>query len=157
MSTDSSPASLNAGRAPVVMIEPTTPSLDVQIIQAENAVLQRDRQVRDALLTVGARARDAGSRVGVVLAVTAGTAVVGWLLLRNRAAPATVAAVAPQVKRRASLALVRAAAFVWPLLPLSVKSRASSAMVGSVLRGAGPLLARSGKARQPGDWPARER
>ncbi len=66
MSTDSSPASLNAGRAPVVLIEPTTPSLEVQIIQAENAVLQRDRQVRDSLLTVGTSARDAGSKIGVI-------------------------------------------------------------------------------------------
>lgn len=157
MSTDSSAASLNAGRAPVVLIEPTTPSLDVQIIQAENAVLQRDRQVRDAMLTVGTRARDVGSRIGVVLAVTAGTAAVGWLVLRKRAAPAAVAAVAPQVKRRASLALVRAVAFLWPLLPLSVKSRVSSAMVGSVLRGAAPLLGRASDVRDPSRRSPRER
>lgn len=142
----------------MVLIEPTTPSLDVQIIQAENAVLQRDRQVRDALLTVGTSARDAGSRIGVVLAVTAGTAAVGWFLLRKRAAPTAVAAVVPQVKRGASLALVRAVAFLWPLLPLSLKSRASSAVVSSVLRGAGPLLGRAGRLRDDaGRRSARER
>lgn len=147
MSTDSSTASLNAGRAPVVLVEAAAPSLDVQIIQAENAVLQRDRQVRDSLVTLGTKARDAGSRLGTAVAIAAATAAVGWLLLRHRAAPAAVTAVAPRVKRRASLALVRGAAFLWPLLPLSLKTRASSAMVRSVLR-AGPLLARSEKAQR---------
>lgn len=133
MNSDATPADLNEGRAPVMVVEAKTPSLDVQILQAENAVLQRDRQVRESLLTVGSRARETGARVGMVLAVTAATAAVAWLLLRHRAAPMAAAA-APQVKRRASLALVRGAAFLWPLLPLSVKSRASSALVDSVLR-----------------------
>lgn len=146
MSVDSSTAALNAGRAPpVVVIKPPPASLEVQIIEAENAILRRDRQVRENLVVVATRARDVGSRVGVALAIAAGSVALGWLLLRHRAAPAAVASVAPHVRRRASLALVRAAAFLWPLLPLSLKSRASSALVGSVLR-AGPLLA---KRRDP--------
>lgn len=153
MSADTTPASLNDGRAPVVVIQPQLPSLDVQILQAENAVLQRDRQVRDSLVTVGRRARETGSHVGMALAVTAATAAVAWLLLRQRAVPIAAAA-APGVKRRASLALVRGAAFLWPLLPVSVKSRVSGALVDSVLRST-PLLGRAERKsraeRRPGE------
>ena len=142
MSADSSATSLNRGSAPVVVIEPPPPALDLQILAAEQAVMQRDREVRDNLIAVGTIVRDQGSKWGIRLAIGGATLLAAWLLTRHRVAPAVVATIGPKARRRASLAVVRSAALFWPLLPLSVKSRASNLLVRSVFK-TGPSWVRT--------------
>ena len=147
MSDDSSAASLNRGSAPVVVIEPPLPPLDVQILKAERAVLERDRQVRDSLIAVATQARDQGSKWAVGIAIAGGALVVVWLMTRHRIAP-VAATVGPKVRRRGNLAIARSAALLWPLLPWSVKSRASDLLVRSVFKAVPRWLGnRSAKAR----------
>lgn len=149
MSNDSSsPEALNRGSAPVVVAEPPALSLDMQILAAESAVMQRDEGVREGLVAIGRKSAAVGTSVGIALAVGAGGLALGWLATRQRATPAVKREV-PQVRRRASLALVKGAAWLWPLLPLALKSRLSDAVLRSVLRVAQPSLpAPRGRSRE---------
>lgn len=148
MSSDSSsPEALNKGSAPVVVAQPPSLSLDGQILAAEAAVMQRDRGVREGLVAIGQKSAAVGTGLGIALVVGAGGLALGWLATRQRAAPALKRAV-PQVRRRASLALVRGAAWLWPLLPLALKSRLSDTVLRSLLKVAKPpLLGSRVKAR----------
>ena len=148
MSNDSaSPEALNKGSAPVVVAQPPSLSLDVQILAAEAAVMQRDRGVREGLVAIGQKSAAVATGVGIALVVGAGGLALGWLATRQRAAPALQRSV-PQVRRRASLALVRGAAWLWPLLPLALKSRLSDTVLHSVLKMTKlPLLGSRGRAK----------
>lgn len=127
---------------PVVVIEPAKIDLDAQILEAERRVVARDHRVRHNLQVIGGRAKASLSMAGIATAAAAGVVGAVWLVGRGARRIPAVQAVAPKVKRRASFGLVRAVAFLWPLLPFSVKTRASSALVRSVFSMGSPLLKR---------------
>lgn len=149
MSADSSSvAALNRGSAPVAVVKAAEPSLDVQILQAESAVMERDRRVRDTLIAVGSTTKEEGSKWAMRLLLAGGTVAAVWLLSRHAVAP-VAASMVPKLRRRGSLAVVRGAALLWPLLPRSAKSRLSSLLVSSVLK-TGPRLVKSISTRVDG-------
>ncbi len=125
-------------------------SLDQQIMAAEMAILAREQRLRLQASRIGEQLHQKLPALGAGAASMAGGVVLRRLFRQRRGVAGTGGAVSTGTSWLAQLPWAQLSAFVWPLLPLTVRNRVNPKLVAGLMATAVPLAVAHFKvARQP--------
>jgi apolipoprotein D and lipocalin family protein len=117
-------------------------SLDQQILAAEMAVIDREQRLRAQASRIGEQLHQKLPALGAGAASMVGGVVLRRLFRQRRGGVADAGgAVSTGSSWLAHLPWAQLSAFIWPLLPLTVRNRANPKLVAALMASAVPLVA----------------
>ena len=114
-------------------------SLDQQIMAAEMAILAREQRLRLQASRIGEQIHQKLPALGAGAASMVGGVVLRRLFRQRRGVADTGGAVSPGTSWLAQLPWAQLSAFIWPLLPLTVRNRVNPKLVAGLMATAVPL------------------